>query len=250
VQEFERLGYRYRFELFPGEDHLAWAAEDGFTTVPGWIHRSPRRRNPGHVTFSWYPALSHPAWGTGPTGAFWIRGLAARSAQPDELARVDARSAARPDPAVSGRTSQEPIVGPGGTGEPGGLGAILGEPGDQLSFLEAISGPDPSVGVRAERRWELGPAPARAARIELSLEKVARLAVQTRRAGRRPGEGLTVPVATDGPVHLTLLGLERRQRIGLDGTPAGRVGKRGRAGVAVPAGAHLVTVASRSRDRR
>jgi pimeloyl-ACP methyl ester carboxylesterase len=243
VQEFERLGYRYRFELSPAEDHLAWAAEDGFTTVPGWIDRSPRRRNPGHVTFSWYPALSHPEWGTGPTGAFWVRGLAARSAQPDQLARVDARSAARPDPAVTGRTSQEPIVGPGGTGEPGGLGAILGEPGDQLSFLEGVSGADPSVGVRAERRWELGPAPARSARIELSLQNVARLALQTRRAGRRPGEGLSVPVASDGPVRLTLLGLERGQRIELDGTPVGRVKKRGRVGVDIPAGAHLVTVA-------
>jgi pimeloyl-ACP methyl ester carboxylesterase len=243
VQEFERLGYRYRFELSPAEDHLAWAAEDGFTTVPGWIDRSPRRRNPGHVTFSWYPALSHPEWGTGPTGAFWVRGLAARSAQPDQLARVDARSAARPDPAVTGRTSQEPIVGPGGTGEPGGLGAILGEPGDQLSFLEAVSGADPSVGVRAERRWELGPAPARSARIELSFQNVARLALQTRRAGRRPGEGLSVPVSSDGPVRLTLLGLERGQRVRLDGTPVGRVRKRGRVGVDIPAGSHLVTVA-------
>jgi hypothetical protein len=240
VQEFERLGYRYRFELYPAEDHLEWAAEDGFTTVPGWIDRSARRRNPGHVTFSWYPALSHPEWGTGPTGAFWVRGLAARS---KELARVDADSSARPDPAVSGETSNEPIVGPGGSGEPGGLGAVLGEPGDQLSFLEAVAGADPSVGVRSERRWKLGPRPRRSPRIDLSLDNVARLAIQTRRAGRRPSEGLTIPVASDGPVLLTLRGLEREQRVTLDGRPAARAGRRGAAKLAIPAGQHVVAVA-------
>jgi len=242
VQEFERLGYRYRFEFYPGEDHMAWAAEDGFTTVPPWIERTPRRRNPGHVTFAWYPALSHPRWGIGPTGAFWVRRLAARSLQPDDLARVDARSSARPDPAVTGETSKEPIAEPGGSGEPGGLGATLGETGDQLSFLEALSGADPSVGVRAERSWTFGPAPGRAARIELDLRNVARLALQTRRAGRRRGEGLAVPVTSDGPVLLTLLGLGRGQRIRVDGVRSARAGKRGAARVAVPAGSHLVTV--------
>jgi hypothetical protein len=242
VQEFERLGYRYRFELYPAEDHMAWAAEDGFTTVPGWIDRSARRRNPGHVTFAWYPALSHPEWGTGPTGAYWVRDLAARSS---DLARVDARSAARPDPAVSGETSNEPITGPGGSGEPGGLGAVMGEPGDQLSFLEAVSGADPSVGVRSERRWKLGAPPRRSPRIDLSLENVSRMAIQTRRAGRRRGEGLTVPLTTDGPVLLTLRGLDPRQRVRLDGRPAARAGRRGAARVAIPAGSHLLTASRR-----
>jgi Putative esterase len=241
VQEFERLGYRYRFELYPAKDHMVWAAEDGFTTVAPWIERTPRMRDPGHVTFAWYPALSHPRWGTGPTGAYWVRRLAARSG---ELARVDARSSARPDPAVTGVTSREPIVGPGGSGEPGGAGAILGEPGDQVGFLEAVTGADPSVGVRAERRWEVGERPARSPRIELSLENVARLALQTRRAGRRRSEGLTVPVASDGPVLLTLLELVRGQRVLLDGAPVGAAGPRGAATVALPAGAHLVSVAA------
>jgi Putative esterase len=248
VEEFERLGYRYRFELYPGEDHMAWATEDGFTTVAPWIERTPRTRNPGHVTFAWYPALSRPRWGIGPTGAYWVRRLAARPG--DGPARVEARSFARPDPEVTGETSREPLMEPGGSGEPGGVGAIIGEPGDQLSFLEALTGAEPSVGVRAERRWRVGARPARAPRIELSLERVARLAVQTRRAGRLSGEGLTVPVSSDGPVLLTLLGLERGQRVLLDGVPAGRAGRRGGARVAVPAGSHFVSVGAPRRVER
>ncbi len=243
VEEFERLGYRYRFELYPAEDHLEWAAEDGFTTVAPWIERTPRRRNPGHVTFSWYPALLHPEWGTGPTGAFWVRRLRARSAEPESLARVDAISRARPDPAVTGETTREAISGPGGTGEAGGLGAVLGETGDQLGFLGVLSGADPTVGVRAERRWTFGATPERERRIELAATNVAGLALQTRRAGRRRGESLTIPVTSeDGPLELTLLGLDPGQRVSLDGAPAGRAGRRGGVSLLVPAGGHVVNV--------
>jgi len=250
VEEFERLGYRYRFELYPAEDHLVWAGEDGFTTVAPWIDRTPRTRNPGHVTFSWYPGLSRPAWGTGPTGAWWVRRLAARSSEGTVLARVDARSSARPDPTVTGETSRELVTGPGGTGEAGGAGAVLGERGDQLEFLEAVMGADPSVGVRAERRWTLGAPPRRRPRIELTMWNVSRLAIQTRRAGRRRGEGLSIPLTTDGPAQLTLLGLERGTSLTLGGAPAARAGRRGAATLSLPAGSHLVRIAGRSRGER
>ena len=55
VLELDRLGYRYRFTVYPFEDHISWALEDEFDDPISHMRTDPRQGDPGHITFSWYP---------------------------------------------------------------------------------------------------------------------------------------------------------------------------------------------------
>jgi hypothetical protein len=47
------------------------AAQDRFDAMVEALPSSPRRRDPGHVTYSWYPDLTPAGDGIGATGAYW-----------------------------------------------------------------------------------------------------------------------------------------------------------------------------------
>src|SRR5258706_16348489 len=55
-----------------------------------------RERSPHAVSLTWYPALTRTDYGIGTSGAYWMRGLSARTSGPPVTARVDATSAAVP----------------------------------------------------------------------------------------------------------------------------------------------------------
>jgi hypothetical protein len=244
VNEFDRLGYRYRFEFYPNEDHLEWGTEDGYDTAIEALDRTPRERRPSRVTFSWYPWLSRADYGIGPTGAWWVRRPLARSAGAEELARVDAHSHALPESATTSRVSREPVVTPGGSGESHGPGTFLGDPGDRLADVipEAVTGSEPSAGLRVTRSWASGAALARKPLVELDLRNVASLALPLRAAGRRGQERFAVSLVTDGPVALELRQLAPGSRVGLDGKRAGRAGPRGRLTLNMGAGRHSIAL--------
>jgi dienelactone hydrolase len=244
VERFDELGYRYRFELYPGKDHMVWAGEDGFDTAVEALNRRPRPAAPPRVTFSWYPALSRGDYGIGPTGAWWVRRPAARSAADEELARVDAHSHALPEVATTTSISREPVVAPGGSGEAHGLGTFLGEPGDRLAdaIPEAVNGAEPSAGLRVTRSWASGDALARQPLVELDVRNVASLRLPLRDAGRRRLESFSVTVATDGPVALQLRQLAPGSRVRLDGKGAGRADRRGRLTLHMGSGQHTIAL--------
>jgi len=244
VNEFDRLGYRYRFELYPGKDHLVWATEDGFDTAVEALDRTPRRAAPGRVTFSWYPALTRRDLGIGPTGAWWVRRPTARAVSEGTVARVDAHSHARPDRGYTSAVRHQPVAGDGGSGEAHGPGTVLGGPGETLAELlpELATGADPAFGVRATRSWAMGDVPARQPRLELDLRNVGSLRLPLGDAGRRPRERFTITVASDGPVAIQLRQLERGRRVTLNGRRAGRAGKRGRLTLRMGAGQHTVAL--------
>jgi hypothetical protein len=244
VNEFDRLGYRYRFELYPGEDHLVWGTEDGFHTAIAALNRSPRERAPAHVTFSWYPDLSRGDLRIGPTGAWWVRRPVARDTGAGVLARVDAHSRALPERAVTSAARYDSVSNPGGGGESHGTGTFLGAPGDQLAdaLPDVLDTLEPSVGVRATRTWTMGDALGRRPLLDLDLRNVRSLRVPLRAAGRHRREHFRLSVATDGDTALSLRQLEPGRSVEVDGRRAGRAGPRGRLTVRLGAGQHTVAL--------
>jgi pimeloyl-ACP methyl ester carboxylesterase len=179
VYELDRLGYRYRFTVYPYEDHLVFALQDEYDAA----HRMGtglRSTDPGHITFTWYPQLVREDLGIGPHRAWWLSDLTATpevTQRRGATARVDARSYARPDPARSTRRHG---------------GAIL-------EF-------DPAPGVYLEQGWRTAPPPERRPVLTLDLRDVASLTVDLARAGFRPAERGTIMISTNSSLELTLQG--------------------------------------------
>ena len=101
VLELDRLGYRYRFTVYPFEDHITWVFEDEFDDPVSHMGTGLRQGDPGHITFTWYPQLVRPDLGIGPHQVWWLSDLTAdpdTTATRGAIASVDARSYARPDP--------------------------------------------------------------------------------------------------------------------------------------------------------
>src|SRR4029077_8153631 len=98
VEAFNKLGYRYYAVLYPAEDHLVFATQNDFAPATSQLGHLERVHNPGSFTFTWYPDLVSSSLGIGPTGDYWVSGLAARSSAPGQLATVNASSAAIPQP--------------------------------------------------------------------------------------------------------------------------------------------------------
>ena len=101
VLELDRLGYRYRFTVYPFEDHIGWALEDEFDDPISHMGTGLRQGDPGHITFAWYPQLVRPDLGIGPHRVWWLSDLTAdpdygRHAGGDRLGRREVVCAAGP----------------------------------------------------------------------------------------------------------------------------------------------------------
>jgi len=171
----EDLGYRYRWLLYPAEDHVALELQDGFSDAAAYMSDGTVVSRPGRITFRWSPSWDDPALGLGTTGAYWLRDLAARSTGTDAV--IDATSAAQPDPAVTDQLSRNVLV-----------------PGD----------PTPALATTLD--WVLGGRPAPRPELSLSLTNVSAVSVLLGPAGFSPGQAYQLDVTTDGPVTLTLVG--------------------------------------------
>jgi len=182
VQELDSLGYRYRLEFYPTEDHLVYATQDRFDSQADALGTPRRTVDPGHVTYAWYPRLDRADLGIGATTAYWMSGLSARTVQPGTVAEVDARALAVPDPAVT-------VVRSGPT---------------PLS--------DPVPGTLFDLTWRLGARPAATPGLQLQLKDVKTLTVDARRA--ELGCGARISATSDGPALLTVSGLPAGARLG------------------------------------
>lgn len=201
VNAFLSAGNRIHFELYPAEDHLVFATQDGFSSEISKLGTTTRVVNPGHITYSWYPSLVSQQWGIGPTGVYWVRGISGRSSS--TLATLDVTSDALPNPSITAQQSQSADV-----------------PGD----------PTPALVI--DQTWTLGrglgrPGPA----VVMRLTNVAAIGIDMARA--RVSRGL-VHVTTDGTTVLRLLNLRpgshvlvggHRITVGGNGVAVVRVGK-------------------------
>ncbi|HEU5035071.1 MAG TPA: prolyl oligopeptidase family serine peptidase [Mycobacteriales bacterium] len=176
IQTFDRLGYRYHFELYPAEDHLVYATQDGFSHAIAQLGTTTRVRNPGHVTYRWYPVLRDPKLGIGPTGAYWVRGLRGRVSTGSALASVDATSYELANPRVMQVNTQRNVDVPG----------------------------DPTPALVTDNTWKVGADQPRRPVLTVRASNVAALGLDMRRARITSGR---LVVTTDGPTRLTLLHL-------------------------------------------
>jgi pimeloyl-ACP methyl ester carboxylesterase len=209
VLELDRLGYRYRFTVYPLEDHITWALEDEFDDPISHMGTGLRHGDPGHITFSWYPALERPDLGIGPHQVWWLSELTADPQTTETrgaIASVDARSYARPDPTRTTRRRRgfEPDL-------------------------------DLSPGLYTELMWRIGQAVDALPYLTLQLTHVAGLTMDVARAGLASLPASTINIATDTPVLVTLTALPPNATVEIDGQPAGP-------SVAVPVGRHTIAL--------
>ena len=216
VLEFDRLGYRYRFTVYPTETHTSFVLKDDFDDPVAHMGTGLRQPDPGHITLAWYPQLNRPDLGIGPHRVWWLSDLTAAAhltAARGAVAEVDARSYARPDPT---RTTRR-----------------------RRGFIPDL---DPSPGLFTELDWQLGPTVDPLPYLTLQLSGVAGLAVDIARAGLASLPTSTIAVATDTATQLTLAALPPDITVEIDGRPTGPT-------VAIPLGRHRITLA-RSNQRQ
>jgi hypothetical protein len=209
VLKLDRLGYRYRFSAYPLEDHIAFLLKDDFDDPVAHMGDGERQPDPGHITFTWHPQLTRDDLGIGPHRVWWVSELRAAAdvtAKRGAMARVDARTYARPDPT---RTSRR--------------------------HRGIIPGFDPTPGLYTEQTWLTGATPAPLASLELELSGVDSLAVDIARAGLAALPRSSIEVVTDHAVHVRLVALAPGATVALDGASSGDV-------VAVPAGRHTIAL--------
>lgn len=209
VLEMDRLGYRYRFTVYPFEDHLTWVLDDEFDDPIAHMGTGLRQPDPGHITYSWYPELVRPDLGLGPQHVWWLSEL---TADPDlasrrgAVASVDARSYARPDPTRTIRRHRgvEPDL-------------------------------DLSPGLYTELLWRTGAAVEPIPFLTLKLTGVAGITVDAARAGLASLDTSTIDVSTDTVARVELAALPPDIAVLLDGEPTGPV-------VHVPVGRHTIAL--------
>ncbi|HTX95104.1 MAG TPA: alpha/beta hydrolase-fold protein [Mycobacterium sp.] len=209
VLELDRLGYRYRFTVYPLEDHIAWVLQDRFEDPIAHMETGLRQADPGHITFAWHPQLVRPDLGIGPHQAWWLSELTADpsvTARRGAIAEVDARSYARPDPTHT----------------------VEHHRGLLLNF-------NPTPGVYSELDWKVGPPVSPLPYLTLRLTGVASLKVDVQRAGLAALPASTIAVATDTAAQVTLAGLPAGIEVQLDDQPAGPT-------VTVPTGRHRIAL--------
>lgn len=175
----KELGYQYVFDHFLFEDHVAWALKDmlypAFSDAAQWLtNDSPAmpRQNPGIITFHWLPADVNERLGVGPHGPWWLEALQATEGA--ELARIEARSGALPEPVI-----------------------------DSVEF-ETSYLPTPSPHQQERQTWTTGEAPAPENVLELTLSQVSQLGIDLEAAGLDEANSIRLEVSTDVPVDLIL----------------------------------------------
>ena len=209
VHELDRLAYRYRFTVYPTEDHIGWVFKDDFDDPVSHMGTGLRQSDPGHVTFTWYPQLVRHDLGIGPHRVWWLSDLTAdpdTTARRGERASVDARSHARPDPTRTARRRR-------------------GFEPDR----------DFSPGLYTELLWRIGQPVDPLPSLALNLSHVAGLTVDVDRAGLASLKTSSISVVTDTLAQVTLAALPLDTTVLLDGQPTGP-------SVAVPVGQHTITL--------
>ncbi|RAV06231.1 peptidase [Mycolicibacterium sp. GF69] len=209
VLELDRLGYRYRFTVYPFDDHITWMLDDEFDDPIAHMGTGLRQGDPGHITFSWYPELVRPDLGIGPHRVWWLSGLTADPAVAQRrgaVATVDARSYARPNPTrtIRRRRGVEPDL-------------------------------DLTPGLYTELLWRTGAAVEPIPFLTLKLTGVAGVTVDVARAGLAALDTSTIDVSTDTVARVELAELPPDVAVLLDGEPAGSV-------VQVPVGRHTIAL--------
>jgi pimeloyl-ACP methyl ester carboxylesterase len=188
----EALGYRYRWVVYPGVDHVIYELADSFADAAKYMGHARRVRNPGRFSYTWVPHdetqafpskntglagfrwTQQPQLGVTNTGDYWLRHLNARHDKADSAA-VHAVSRERPQRMVRTHTAHN---------------------------TPTTSGPGP--GLVSTQTWAAGRRSHRAPVIRLRLRNVRSLRVLLLAAGFHQAQRGKLTVTTDGPTRIRL----------------------------------------------
>jgi dienelactone hydrolase len=183
AQTFDDLGYRYVFDVFPG-DHFALAGNDSYQPVADFLGDKRVVRNPAHVSYVVNPTMDFRKRGTVANHAYWLSKLRLRDSSGEApLGTIDAISHG------FGKGDPEPTATQTGAGTlaPGYLGSF--------PYTER------------SRAWGPVPKTPRENRLELDVENLKRVVVNPRRA--RLSCDASLQVHSDGPLKVKLAGCRR-----------------------------------------
>ncbi len=120
VKRFQELGYRYRYYLFPGQEHYGPPIVDQWVDGADYEHRFVRNPNPPEVTYIRSMVFEHAINTVNSGGvhfdfaldhAYWMSGLTPVDATKG-VAKFDGRSLAITDPARTSLPETGPPAGP------------------------------------------------------------------------------------------------------------------------------------------
>jgi dienelactone hydrolase len=118
ARRLAELGYRSRFDLFPGYEHYSFALVDDWKQVRAWLGNRTREKAPREVTYRFSDGWTEPGLarrlGIAHGNAWWLRDATMRTTTTDALtfASVDARSLRMPARAVSVSREMGPAEAP------------------------------------------------------------------------------------------------------------------------------------------
>lgn len=174
------LGYRSRFDLYPGYEHFSFALVDDWTEVRSWLGDRRRTETPRQITYKFSDAWTAPglaaALGLVHDGAWWLRGLTMRDTTDDGLTLASAS-------ATSWGVAQNDVR--------------------PIDVLEPSTAPTPHL--RKTVWWQDGEPLPVLNRLELDLARVGTVDIEMADA-RVATCGLDLSLRTDGPTTIVLRG--------------------------------------------
>ena len=224
VDRLQQLGYRYRYYLFPGQEHYGPPIVDQWIDGADYEHQFVRNPNPPEVTYVRSMAFEHAIETVNSNGvhfsfpldsAYWMSGL--EPVDPTKgIARFDGRSLAIPDPA---RTTVPEAGGPA-TPNQNYPYAMVGQAWSvDASHVSTSNG------------------------FLIALTGARAVTLDTRRMRLQDWRPVSGDVTVDAPLALTLTGRwPARAVVEIDGRPAPVTRLTGAMRVTVPSGHHTLVI--------
>jgi dienelactone hydrolase len=174
------LGYRSRFDLYPGYEHFSFAVVDDWKQVRAWLGNRRRERAPREIThrFSdgWTASGLASKIGLEHGNAWWLRDLSMRKTTEDALEFAWAKAVSRASTSRS------------------------------VTVTQAVTPADvPTPHVQQSVSWNEGPRMPVSNRLDLDTQGVGSVEIDAARAHLKLC-GLRIGLRTDGPLTLRLSG--------------------------------------------
>ena len=220
VKRFQDLGYRYRYYLFPGQEHYGPPIVDQWTEGASYEHRFVRKRNPPGFTYIRSMVFEHAIERVNSGGvrfsfpldhAYWMSGLKPVDARKG-IARFQGSSLAIPAP------------------------RHLGVPETAAPATADQNYPYAMVG----QAWRIsGPSPALRNAFTVKTTGASSVTLDLRHMRLRARRSLSGAVTTDWPLRLSLKGSwPRHVVVKLDGRRLRLRGSRRLKWIVIPRGSH------------
>jgi hypothetical protein len=189
IQEFDDLGYRYRFDLFNPAEHLTLAINDSYQPAADFLGTARVDRDPPHVTYVANRKMDFPGRGMVGDHAYWLSAVRLRTATGDNpLGTIDVRS--------EGFGVGDP---PANDTQHGG-GALTGGQIPAMPYAEQ------------SRDWGKTPSAAPRDVLDITATNVGHVTIDPQRA--RVSCAAQLNVKSDGPVTVELAGCDRSAAVG------------------------------------